>query len=117
MAEEDAKPAFETTAIPVVKIAPEIPAIFADGVISQAFAPGITKFFFYRTDTGPIIAEGDKTIPVAQIIMPAEGFAAMVHFLQHRLKLMIEHGAISQEAVDKINQTDYPENATVGDQK
>jgi len=41
--------------------------------------------------------------------MSAEGFAAMVHFFEHRLKIMIDANAISQESVDRINMTVYPD--------
>jgi hypothetical protein len=94
--------------VAAVKIVPDIPVIFADGAMSQAFGPGISKFYLYRTDFDPLLAEPNKNTPIVQIVMPAEGFAALVHFLQHRLRMMVEGKAISQEAVDRINQTKYP---------
>jgi hypothetical protein len=90
-----------------VKIVPDIPVVFADGAMSQAFGPGISKFYLYRNDFDPNLSGAENT-PVAQIVMPAEGFAAMVHFLQHRLQVMIEAKVISQEAIDRITSTKYP---------
>jgi len=76
--------------------------------MSQAFGPGISKFYLYRNDFDPNLSAPAKNTPVVQIIMSAEGFAAMVHFLQHRLQMMIEAKAISQDALDRIKQTTYP---------
>jgi hypothetical protein len=68
-----------------VRIVPDIPVIFADGVMSQAFALGVSKFYLYRTDTAPNVLEGNTNVPVLQIVMTAQGFAAMLHFFEHRL--------------------------------
>ena len=94
--------------IPSVKVIQDIPVLFADGVLSHAYGPGVAKFYFYRTDSSPDPLEGTKNVPVLQIVMPAHGFAALVHFFQHRLNLMIQNGAISAEAVNKIKETIYP---------
>ena len=87
-----------------VKIVPDIPAIFADGAISQNWGPGISKFYLGRLDADPN-AKGDGTsVPVAQIIMPAEGFVYMVAFFEHRLKTMVEKGIVSQQLVDTAHE-------------
>jgi hypothetical protein len=91
-----------------VRIVPDIPTVFADGIVSQSYIAGVSKFYFFRTDSDPDVTKPAKNTVIAQIIMPAEGFAAMVHFLQHRLKMMIADKAISQEAVDRIDKTVYP---------
>jgi hypothetical protein len=90
--------------IPTVKIAQDVPVVFTDGVMSHAHGPGIAKFYLYRADPSPDALEPAKNIPIAQLIMTARGFAAMLHFLEHRLKIMIADGAISQAEVDRINQ-------------
>ena|ERR1700722_19805755 len=85
------------------------PVVFCDGVMSQSFAPGISKFYLFRTDASPDASEVNKNIPILQIVMSANGFATMLHFFNHRLKLMLRNGAISQEAVDEINKYVYPD--------
>lgn len=103
MADEQPTPA----AIPVVKVVGDIPVIFTDGVSSHSYAPGIAKYYLFRVDSDPLALGNDKTVTVAQIIMQAEGFAKMVAFLNHRLKLMVRDGAISKEATDKIMSHDF----------
>ena len=95
--------------MPTVKVVQDVPVLFADGVMSQAYAPGVSKFYLYRTDSAPdVTSHPAQNIPVLQVVMPARGFAALVHFFQHRLKLMIDEGAITKAEVDAINQTAYP---------
>lgn len=84
-----------------VRVVPEIPAFFADGVISQSWGPGISKFYLGRIDSDPNATGEAKTVPVAQVIMPADGFVNLVTFFEHRLKTMIEKGIVTQEAVEK----------------
>jgi hypothetical protein len=107
--EEMPGPEDKTGSGPVtVKIATDPPVIFADGALSQVFGAGIAKFFLYRIDPDPNAASPATPSVTAQIIMPAEGFAAMVHFFQHRLQLMVEAKAISKEALDRIRSVTYP---------
>lgn len=90
--------------IPAVKIVPDIPTIFADGAISQSWGPGISKFYLGRLDADPA-AKGDATsVTVAQIIMPAEGFVSMMAFFEHRVRMMVEQGIVSQETVDNARE-------------
>jgi hypothetical protein len=108
MADEEVKPGgILPPTIPEVRVISEIPVIFADGVMSHSFISGVSKFYLYRTDASPNVSEGSKNIPVAQIVMPAQGFAGMVHFFEHRLQLMVGEGAITQATVDKIKETIY----------
>ncbi len=82
-----------------VKITPDIPLIFADGVISQVYGPGVSKFYFGRFDADPHAEGPGASVPVAQLVMPTEGFADMVSFLEFRLQTMIEAGVISADYV------------------
>jgi hypothetical protein len=93
--------------IPTVRVVQDIPVVFADGVMSQAYGQGIAKFYLYRTDASPNASELPKNVPFLQVVMPAHGFAVMLHFFEHRLKLMINDQTISQEAVDEIKKTVY----------
>jgi hypothetical protein len=96
-------------AVSVVRIVPEIPLLFADAVKSHAYGTGISKFYFVRTDADPDATRTPKEVVVAQIVMPTIGFAKMVHFLQHRLDVMLKEGGISQEALDEIRAVQHPD--------
>ncbi|MCA6105112.1 MULTISPECIES: hypothetical protein [Bradyrhizobium] len=87
-----------------VRIVPDIPTIFADGSISQSWGPGVSKFYFGRIDADPHVQGAPTSTVVAQVIMPTEGFVAMVTFFEHRLKMMVEAGAVSQETIDRSRQ-------------
>jgi hypothetical protein len=105
--------------IQAVRIIHDIPVIFSDGVMSHSYITGVSKFYLYRTDSAPNVADGARNVPVVQVIMSAQGFAGMLHFFQHRLKLMIRDGAISQELVNDIDNTSYddPVKANLSDVK
>ena len=107
--QNDGQAAVNTATVPIVRIAPEIPMIFADGVRSQAYGAGVSKFYLYRTDADPDVTLPAKQVIVGQIVMPGIGFAKMVHFLQHRLDMMVREGGISQEALDEIRATKHPD--------
>ena len=87
-----------------VRIVPEIPAIYADTVLSQSYGPGISKFFLARFDSDPAATSVPSSVPVAQVIMPAEGFVQMVAFFQMRLQVMVDSQIISQDSVDKAHE-------------
>jgi hypothetical protein len=89
--------------IPSIKVVQDIPVIFADGVLSQAFGPNISKFYLSRTDSAPQPGPGaeNKIAPLVQIVMPTEGFILMVAFFEMRLKMMVDSNNITQEMIDK----------------
>ena len=95
--------------IQAVRIVQDIPVVFADGVMSQSYIHGVSKFYLGRTDSSADDTRGPQNVPVVQIVMSAQGFAGMLHFFQHRLKMMIRDGAISQDTVDQINSVVYDE--------
>jgi hypothetical protein len=97
----------QSTPIQTVRVVGDIPVVFSDGVMSHSYIRGVSKYYLYRTDSSPDVSDGPKNIVVAQVVMSATGFAGMLHFFQHRLKLMIDDGAISQAEVDQINKTVY----------
>lgn len=107
MAGEDAPPN-EAQAVDVpltaepalVKIVPEIPVIFADTAASHSYGPGIAKFYLMRFDSDPWGRPESKMTPVAQVIMPAEGFLGLFTFFEQRLKTMVAQGILTQAQVE-----------------
>jgi hypothetical protein len=102
--------------ISTVRIAQPIPVLFADGVTSQSYGPGIAKFYFSRIDPDPLVSGPTKVEQILQIVMPAEAFVTMTAFFEQRLKMMVASKIISQESVDNARQfwVEHPTGGQVG---
>lgn len=87
--------------VPSVKVVQDIPAIFVDGVTNHVTAPGISKFYLYRSDVNPNDPNSFSFSNIVQVVMPATGFADMVAFFEHRLKVMVKRGDLSQTVIDE----------------
>lgn len=88
-------------AISSVRVVQDTPVVFADGVTSQSSGVGFSKFFFHRWDPDPEAKGPGKATQVLQMVMPTDGFLSMVMFFEHRIKIMVKEGSISQADVDK----------------
>jgi hypothetical protein len=87
--------------IPTVKVTQDIPVVFADTIASQSFGFGVTKMYLSRYDPDPGLVGPPKEMFVLQLVMPTENFVRTVAFLEHRLKQMVEIGAVTQALVDE----------------
>src|SRR5216684_1422940 len=89
---------------PFEKLAPwaSIPIAFADGVMSQSYGPGISKFYLYRIDGDPHAKGEAANTPVAQVVMPISGFIRAWAFFGQRIQTMIAEGFITQQQVDEL---------------
>jgi hypothetical protein len=85
-----------------VRIVQDIPVLYADGVTSHYYAYGIAKFYLSRIDPDPAAKGTPRLVNIVQVVMPADGFAQMVLFLEKRLQTMITEKIITQEQVDQI---------------
>jgi hypothetical protein len=83
-----------------VRTIPEIPVVFADGVANHVMGPGISKFHFYRTDAILGKLNVFEKVEALQLIMPANSFVDMVAFFEHRLKVMVKYGNVTQSVID-----------------
>lgn len=90
-----------TTEPTTVKVVQDIPVVFADGVLQHVTSPNVSKFYLHRSDVNPKDPNSFSNFPVIQVIMPNTGFADMVAFLEHRLKVMLHRGDISQAVIDE----------------
>jgi hypothetical protein len=85
----------------LVRTVPEVPVIFADGLINEVMGPGVAKFHFFRSDA----IVGDQTsyekVEVLQVIMPANAFVDMVAFFEHRIRVMLKNNNVSKELVEE----------------
>ncbi|MBI5264606.1 MAG: hypothetical protein HY852_22660 [Bradyrhizobium sp.] len=100
--------------IPTVRIAPEIPVIFADAISSQSFGFGAVKMYLSRWDPDPTLVGPNKEAIVCQLVMPVENFVRSVAFLEHRLNQMVALGGISQALADDARKfwTENPDQGT-----
>jgi hypothetical protein len=95
------KPAATNAEPPVVKIIQDIPVVFVDGVMQHVTAPGVSKFYLFRSDANPKDPTSFSNTAVLQVVIPPTGFVDMVAFFEHRLKAMIQRGDISQGIIDE----------------
>jgi hypothetical protein len=84
-----------------VRVVPDIPVVFADGITNHVIGPGISKFYLHRSDAAPGNPNEYNQVTVVQIIMPSSGLVDMVAFLEHRLRSMIKNKQITQEYLDE----------------
>jgi hypothetical protein len=78
------------------------PTVYAEGTLSTSWKNGIAKFYLYRLDPNFLAGKDSGFLPVAQVILPIEGFAATAIFFRHQLKRMVDAGAISAEEVARL---------------
>ena len=103
MSESDSKPSHEPTStqVPSVRIAQDAPVVYADAIASHAWTPNVSKFYLVRFDSDARARASNTETFVAQIVMPNNGFVNMFTFMEHRLKLMIEGGILSESDLEK----------------
>jgi hypothetical protein len=79
----------------------ECPLFYADGVIAISRSGGAVKFYLMRYDPN-VLADGTNNPQyVAQIVMPAAGFAAAVVLFDSQLQEMIDKAEIKREFVEQ----------------
>ncbi len=75
--------------------------MYVDAILSQIMAPNISKMLFHRFESSPTEINTYVKRPVIELVMPANHFADLVAFLEHRLRLMVKNGYVSQGTVDE----------------
>jgi hypothetical protein len=87
------------------------PTVFADGVMSMAHSPTMVKFFLHRFDPDFASSGESQVQPIAQVVMPMEGFVATYAFFERSVKAFIERGVVSQERVDEFRNAGVAEDS------
>ncbi|MGO8845848.1 MAG: hypothetical protein ACLQFI_11050 [Methylocella sp.] len=79
----------------------DLPVIYADSAPITWRGGGVVKFYFIRNE--PSITADSTTEPqlVAQVVMPAENFAAMVLFFDDEVNAMVRAGTLKPDVVEK----------------
>jgi hypothetical protein len=91
---------------------PQFANAFADGVSSLTNSPTIVKYFLARFEP-TFVGDGRAQLqPFAQIVMPMDGFAAMVIFFQNHLAAMVKQGYINEERLAAIRKVLTPPSPT-----
>lgn len=76
---------------------PDVPTIFADGIINLANSAHVAKFYLYRLD--PSVKDVDKAQAkaCAQIVLPLDGLANTFAFLEAIIEKLQKQGLISEK--------------------
>lgn len=74
------------------------------GLRVKSYSAQISKIYLNRIDVDPNASGPPKVVQVVQLVMPNDSFIAMTAFFEHRLKVMVNAKAITQEAIDKARQ-------------
>ena len=85
---------------------PNFPFLFADNVSNFAYGQSIVRLFLVRND--PSFNAGTdeaRSQPVAQLVMPLDGFLAMTLFFDHVLSTLVSENVLSQARVDELRAT------------
>lgn len=80
---------------------PTTEVLFADGVWSLTNSPSVVKYYLVRLD--PSFA-GDGKVqanPIAQIVMPIDGFVNMFAFFEAQLQNLVNGGVVSHEHLER----------------
>ena len=78
----------------------DLPTIFADMVANVAPTSSNIRMYLLRSDSDVSGANRVRNVPVAQIIMPVEGFVNMAVFLNQAVDKLVNVGLINREQVD-----------------
>lgn len=78
------------------------PVAYADGVVSASRGPHHVKIYLYRADPHPFARGPVNQIPIAQIVMPLDGFADTAIFFARTVKRLAADGKLTQKSLDDI---------------
>src|SRR5262245_29254344 len=79
-----------------------LPCVYADGVMSHAWAPDTAKFYLYRIDSPPLGTDGAASSPFLQVVMPISGFAGSVQFMVRRLAALKSHPELRKQSLMEV---------------
>jgi hypothetical protein len=81
---------------------PNLPTVFADGVMSIANSSSVIKFFLARIEPS-FAGDGRSQLQAfAQVIMPMDGFASMFVFFEAQLSVLVQSGVITEQRLAEL---------------
>jgi hypothetical protein len=82
---------------------PNFPLLFADNVSNFAYGQSLIRLFFVRNDPSfNVGTDQARSQPIAQLVMPIDGFVATALFFEHVLSLLVSENVLSQARVDEL---------------
>jgi hypothetical protein len=78
------------------------PTVFADGVLNVSIAPGIVKHYLFRFEPSFKGNNEFETQPIAQVVMPTEGFITTVLYFNTQIERLIKANFIKPERVAEL---------------
>lgn len=87
------------------------PTLFTDGISNASYGQSIVRLYLARGD--PSFSEGTieaRTQPIAQLIMPLDGFVVTALFFERLLSRLIAGHVVNQARIDELRAS-APENS------
>ena len=85
---------------------PNFPFLFADNVSNFAYGQSLIRLFFVRNDPSFNAGTNEaRSQPIAQLVMPIDGFVAMTLFFEHVLSVLVSENVVSQAHIDELRAT------------
>jgi hypothetical protein len=82
---------------------PNFPTMFTDGVTNAGYGQSLVRLFLSRSD--PSFGEATtetRTQPIAQLIMPLDGFITTALFFERLLARLIAENFVNQARIDEL---------------
>jgi len=92
-----------THPVPLAYPAVTCPTVFADGVLNLSIAPGVVKYYLLRFEPSFSGVNQFETQPIAQIVMPTEGFVTTALYFNAQIERLIKANFITRERVAELN--------------
>jgi hypothetical protein len=80
---------------------PDVPTIFADGVVNLANSAHVAKFYLYRLDPSVKDVGKAQAKACAQIVMPLDGLTNTFAFLEAIIAKLQRQGLVSEKQIDQ----------------
>jgi hypothetical protein len=75
---------------------PDVPTIFADGIVNLANSGHVAKFYLYRLDPNVKDVGRAQAKTCAQIVMPLDGLTNTFAFLEAIIEKLQKQGLVSE---------------------
>jgi hypothetical protein len=80
-----------------------VPVVYADNVLNVSVAEHVVKIYLVRDDPSPTAPDlVVQRAPIAELIMPIDGFIRASVFFEITLNEMVSRGLFQKEEVDRL---------------
>lgn len=86
-----------------------VPVVYADAIANVASSGQVVKLYLGRFDPALDGSNKAQFVPVAQLIMPLDGFAGLATFMSAAIDRMIADGSITREVLNAAREASQSE--------